>query len=124
MKVVDSTGWLEYFSGTPRADFFADTINDIDNLLVPAITLYEVFKKISIERGRPAAMQAIVAMRMGKVVPLTDEIAFAAASLSLKYKLPMADAMILASARHHDAVLLTQDAHFQGIEGVVFMPGV
>ena len=124
MKVVDSSGWLEYFSGTPRADFFADAINDIGNLLVPVITLYEVFKKISVERGRPAAMQAIVAMRMGKVVHLTDEIALAAASLSLKHKLPMADAMILASSKHYHAVLLTQDAHFQGVEGVVFIPNV
>lgn len=123
MNVVDSSGWLEYFSGTPRAEFFAEAINDIENLLVPVITLYEVFKKVTLERGRPAAMQAIVAMRMGKVVSVTDEIALTAASLSLAFKLPMADAIILASSQHHHAVLLTQDAHFQGIDGVVYISG-
>jgi predicted nucleic acid-binding protein len=123
MNVVDSSGWLEYFSGTPRAEFFAEAINDIENLLVPVITLYEVFKKVTQERGRPAAMQAIVAMRMGKVVPVSDEIALTAASLSLAFKLPMADAIILASCQHHHAILLTQDAHFQGIDGVVYISG-
>ena len=123
MNVVDSSGWLEYFSGTPRAEFFAEAINDIENLLVPVITLYEVFKKVTLERGRPAAMQAIVAMRMGKVVSVTDELALTAASLSLAFKLPMADAIILASSQHHHAVLLTQDAHFQGIDGVVYISG-
>ena len=120
MNVVDSSGWLEYFSGTSRSELYADAINDIDNLLVPVITLYEVFKKVTVERGRPAAMQAVVAMRMGKVVPLTDEMALAAATLSIRYKLPMADAMILATAQRHEAILMTQDAHFSGIEGVVY----
>ena len=118
MNVVDSSGWLEYFADSEHADFFAEAIEDLDNLIVPTISLYEVFKKVLHLRGETAAIQAAAHMQLGQVVDLTTPIALNAASLSLKLKIPMADSMILATARAFQATLWTQDEDFEGLDGV------
>ena len=120
--VVDSSGWLEYFADGPNASRFAPFIEQPERLVVPTITLYEVFKRVFQQRGEDAALIAIAAMMEGQVVPLTEEIALEAARLSLNTKLPMADSIILATARAFDAVLWTQDADFQGLTDVRFIP--
>jgi predicted nucleic acid-binding protein len=121
MNVVDSSAWLEYFADGSNADTFARAVEATDELIVPTICLYEVFKSVLRQRDESAALSAIAAMRQGRVVDLTERIALLAADLSLRTKLPMADSVILATARMHDAHIWTQDADFDGLEGVTFI---
>lgn len=118
MNVIDSSGWLEYFIGGENASFFAPIIQDVANVVVPTISIFEVFKRTLIEKGRNEALEAVAIMYDGKVVDLDRETALLAADLSYELKLPMADSMILATARAHDATLWTQDEHFKDLEGV------
>ena len=118
MNVIDSSGWLEYFIGGENASFFAAIIQDVANVVVPTISIFEVFKRTLIEKGRNEALEAVAIMYDGKVVDLDRETALLAADLSYELKLPMADSMILATARAHDATLWTQDEHFKDLEGV------
>jgi predicted nucleic acid-binding protein len=121
MNVVDSAGWLEYFIGGENADFFAKAIETPESVVVPTISLYEVFKRVLIEKNRTDALEAVALMKAGQVVALDDNLALVAAELSSELKLPMADSIILATARAWDATLWTQDAHFEGIEGVRYI---
>ena len=121
MNVVDSSGWLEYFGKGPNAEWFAPAIQNEAELIVPTISIYEVFKRIALQRDEEDALQAIGLMNTGKVVDLTQEIAILAAELSMENKLPMADSMILATARAYEATLWTQDEHFEGLENVEFI---
>jgi predicted nucleic acid-binding protein len=108
MNVVDSSGWLEYFVNGPNAGFFAPAIVDIAKLIVPVISLYEVFKRSLQQRGEADALQAIVFMQQGLVVDLDPTLAIEAARLSANEQLPMADSIILATARLYNATLWTQ----------------
>ena len=121
MNVVDSCGWLEYFANDPNADFFASAVEATDDLLVPSLTLFEVFKRILQQRTEADALRAIALMRQGRVIDLSDTLALGAARLSFETKLPLADSIILYSARHHGARLWTQDAHFESLDGVCFV---
>jgi len=121
MNVVDSSGWLEYFADAPNAEFFAPAIEDTSELIVPSISVYEVFKKVLQERGEGDALQAVAVMTQGKVVELDTTLALDAARLSVELKLPMADSMMLAAARMYGATLWTQDADFEGLEGVQYL---
>ncbi len=121
MNVVDSSGWLEYFSDGPNADFFSAPIERIEDLIVPSISIYEVFKRVLQQRSEGEALQAAVAMQQGMVVDLSAVLALNAAKLSFEMKRPMADSIMLMTARSYDAVLWTQDADFEGIEGVQFI---
>lgn len=118
MNVIDSSAWLEYFADAPNAGFFAAAIEATDSLVVPTVTLYEVHKRVLHQRDEAAALQATGVMLQGRVVDLTTEIALLAARTSLALGLPIADALILATARARGATLWTQDADFRGMEGV------
>jgi predicted nucleic acid-binding protein len=118
MNLVDSSGWLEYFADGPNAPVFAKPLQNPADVLVPTICLYEVYKVVLRQRGPSAALQAVALMRQGRIVELGERIALLAAELSLKHKLPMADSVILATARAHDAHVWTQGADFAGIDGV------
>ena len=124
MNIVDSSGWLEYFADGPNADRFAAPLGSVAELLVPSITLYEVFKIVCRQRGEDAALQAVAMMQQGQVIELSSSIALLAAKLSLDLKIPMADSIILATAQTHDAVLWTQDDDFKGLSGVRYFPKV
>jgi predicted nucleic acid-binding protein len=121
MNVVDSSAWLEYFADGPNADAFAQTLEATDDLLVPTICLYEVFKSVLRQRGESAALSAVALMWQGRVIDLTERIALLAADLSLQTKLPMADSIILATAKLNGARIWTQDLDFDGVEGVTFV---
>ena len=121
MNLVDSSGWLEYFSKGENAEFFSAAIQDTENLLVPTISIYEVFKRMLVQLGEEAALQSAGIMSLGVPVDLTQEIAINAAKISNDHKIAMADSVILATARAHDATLWTQDVDFEGIEGVEFV---
>lgn len=119
MNLVDSCGWLEYFAGGGNAGFFAPSLESMDGtLLVPTLCLYEVFKAILKQFGREQAVEKVAVMRQATVIPLDDALALDAAVLSHEFKLPMADSIILATARNYEALLWTQDAHFQNMDGV------
>ena len=121
MNVVDSSGWLEYFAGGPNANFFAKPIEATAQLVVPTLSLYEVFKKVAQQRGEGDALQAIAVMQQGRVVDLSSTLALSAAQVSIQLSLPMADSVILATARASDAVLWTQDADFATVPGVRYV---
>jgi predicted nucleic acid-binding protein len=121
VNVVDSSGWLEYFADGPNATFFAGALHNTGELIVPVITVYEVFKYVSLQRGEGAALQAVAIMRQGRFIDVTDTLALSAAQVSIEYRLPMADSLILATAREHEAALWTQDADFSGVPGVEYV---
>jgi predicted nucleic acid-binding protein len=121
MNIVDSSGWLEYFTDGANADFFAMPIQDADKLMTPTICLYEVFKRVLSEFGEERALDAVGSMSVGEIIDLNRQIAIDAALLSVDLKLAMADNIILATARTHAATLWTQDAHFKDIKGVQYI---
>ena len=120
MNAIDSSAWLEYFADGPNADLFSAPLQDTDNLIVPSICIYEVFKTVLRQRGEDAALQAAALMRQGIIVDFTAGLALQAAKISLDYKIPMTDSIILATAREHEAIVWTQDRDFEGIEGVKY----
>ena len=121
MNLVDSSGWLEYFAGSKNSDFFTLAIEDVSNLIVSTINLYEVFKKILQQRDETDALQAVSLMQQGKIIEIDSTISLNAAKMSYDLKLPMADSLILATAKMHDAILWTQDSDFEKIPNVKFI---
>jgi predicted nucleic acid-binding protein len=121
MNVMDSSAWLEYFADGPNARFFAPVIQRPQDLIVPTISLYEVFKRVAQQRDEGLALRAVALMQQGTVVNLNSVLALRAAKLSLELKLPLADSVMLATSRAFEAVLWTQDSDFEGIEGVRYV---
>jgi len=122
MNLVDSSGWLEYFADGPNASFFAEAVENPEEAIVPTVCIYEVFKVVYRQRSESDALQAVALMRQGTISDLTESTAILAAELSIEYALPMADSIILATARVHQATIWTQDAGFDGLEEVKFVP--
>ncbi|MGH8618700.1 MAG: type II toxin-antitoxin system VapC family toxin [Burkholderiales bacterium] len=122
MNVVDSSAWLEFFADGPNAGFFSEPIQRTSQLLVPAITIFEVFKRVLQQRDESAALQAAALMQQGRLIALDAPLALAAAKLSVTTRLPLADSVVLASARAYEAVLWTQDSDFEGLPKVMFRP--
>ena len=118
MNVVDSSAWLEYFANGPNAGAFASAIQATEELVVPSVTLLEVFKRVYQQRGEGPALQAVALMQQGAVVDLDAPLALTAARISADGKLALADSVVLATARRFDATLWTQDADFEGLPGV------
>jgi predicted nucleic acid-binding protein len=121
LNLVDSSGWLEYFADGKNAKFYIQAIENTEELIVSTINLYEVYKKVLIERGENSALQAVALMQQAKVVSVTSSIAIMAAKLSCELKIPMADSLIYATARMYDAVVWTQDSDFKDLEKVNFI---
>jgi predicted nucleic acid-binding protein len=120
-NVVDSSGWIEFFAGAPNASFFAAAIEDVGRLIVPSITILEVFKRVMMARGQAQALIAAAHMQQGRVVDLDQLLAVEAARLGIELKQPLADSVVLATARRYGAMLWTQDADFENIAGVRFI---
>ena len=121
MNVVDSSGWLEYFADGRNAEFFAPPIEDMDRLIVPTISLLEVFKRVLQQRTETEALRAVALMRQGKVVDLDADLALSAAKLGRAHRLPLADSVIFATARMFNATVWTEDRDFEGLEGVRYI---
>ena len=117
-NVVDSSGWLEYFTDSDRAPLFASAIEDAENLVVPVISIYEVFKKVLRERGEDDALQIASMMQGGRLIDLDCALALEAA----RHSLPLADSIIYATAMRHEAILWTQDEHFKDLPNVRYFP--
>ena len=120
MNVVDSTGWLEYLSDGPAAAFFAPAIERPSTLVVPTLSLFEVFKRVRQQRDESAALTAVALMRQGQVVELTESLAVSAANVSIQHRLPMADSIMYATARAHEATLWTLDVDFAHLPDVQY----
>ena len=120
MNVVDSSAWLEYFADGPNAAHFARAIETTRALIVPTLSLFEVFRRVTQQRGDDVALRVVAVMEQGKVVDLDRATALAAARLSLDHSIAMADSIMLATAQRHGAILWTQDADFEGLPGTRF----
>ncbi len=121
MILVDSCGWLEYFTDGPLADKYYAYLKKTHEVIIPTIVLYEVYKKIKRETNEEQALLAVAQMQSSKVLPLKESIALLAADMSLQFALPMADAIVYATARSENALLATSDEHFKGLEQVDFI---
>jgi predicted nucleic acid-binding protein len=122
MNIVDSSAWLSYFAGNKNARLFSSPIENIEKLLVPSITIMEVFKNILRQRDEESALIAIAHMKQGEVVSLDSGLAFDAGSYGVLYKLPLADSIIFATAQKYQATIWTQDADFKGLPQVRYFP--
>ena len=122
MNIIDSSGWLEYFAKGPNARFFSRPLQNTAELIVPAITVYEVFNTVLRQRNESDALQAVALMLQGSVVDLTATISILRAKISLEHEMPMADSIILATARLYEATVWTQDSDFERIDGVQYIP--
>jgi predicted nucleic acid-binding protein len=122
MNVVDSSAWVEYFANGPNAGFFARPIEESDELIVPSLTIYEVFKRVLQQRDEGSALRAVAVMQQGTVIDFDLRLALNAARVSIDTKLPLADSVVLATARLHGATLWTQDADFESLPGVRYRP--
>ncbi len=120
MNVVDSSAWIEFFNGGPNAKYFEPAILGTEELVVPTMVLLEVYKHIRRHQGRDEALSAVAGMKQGQVQDLDERLALFAAELGAEVGLPLADSVILATARLNDAVLWTQDSDFEGMDGVRF----
>jgi predicted nucleic acid-binding protein len=121
MNVVDSSGWLEYFADGPNAAVFAKPIESTRSLIVPTLSLLEVFKRVTQQRSEDDALRAIAVMEQGKVVDLDRATALEAARLSSQHGIAMADSVMLATAHRHRATLWTQDSDFDGLQGAHYI---
>jgi predicted nucleic acid-binding protein len=120
MNVVDSSAWLEYFADGPNASDFADAIERTESLIVPSITIQEVFKRLLQQRGEEQALQAAGVMQLGRVVVLDAALALDAAQVGVRFGLALADSIIYATCLAHGATLWTQDEDFQHLPGVQY----
>ena len=121
MNLVDSSGWLEYFADDTNSDFFMPAIEDTEKLIVSTINIYEVFKRILQQRDENEAIQAASVMQQARIVDVTAAISLLAARISHEIKLPMADSLILATAKSMNATLWTQDSDFSEIPDVKYI---
>ncbi len=122
MNVIDSSAWLSYFAGDRNASAFSSAIENLDDLLVPSITLTEVFRTVRRQRDEESALTVIAHMRQGRVMVLDAELAIDAGNYGILYKLPLADSIIFATAQKFSAVIWTQDADFKGLPNVKYLP--
>ena len=118
MNVVDSSGWVEYFQDSPRADLFAMAIEQRDQLLVPTIALFEVHKVLSRSLAADLVDRCLDVMRLGRVLDFTDRRAIAASKISRQHRLALADAAMYSMALEHGATFWTQDVDYDGLSGV------
>ena len=121
MILLDSSVWIDFFTQGTRMEEAGQYLDDLTQVITPAIVLYEVYKKIKRERSEEEALQAASLMLKTTIIPLEESLALFAADVALKYSLPMADAIVYAAALEKKAEVVTRDAHFQGLEGVVLL---
>ena len=124
MILIDSFGWIEYFTDGPLADEYAKYVENasLTNTVTPTLVIYEVYKVIKREAGEDKALEAYAQLKKTKIIPLDESIALNAADISLGLGLPMADSVIYATARAGGANIVTSDPHFEGRSGVIFIP--
>lgn len=121
MTLIDSSGWLEFFTGGLLAGDYAHYLKELEQVVTPTIVLYEVYKVIKRQRSEEEALPAAAQMGKTRLVPLTDSIALTAADISLSHQLAMADAIVYATALTENAKLITSDADLATLPGVSYL---
>ena len=124
LNLVDSSGWIEFFTDGPNAGTFASPLSDASRLVVPTVSVYEVFRVVLHRRGEDDALRAAALMNRGREIPLSSALALEAARLAHESGLAMADGIILATARLTGATLWTQDVDFEGMPHVRYFPKI
>lgn len=124
MIIVDSIGWIEYFANGALADVYEKYLLDPDQIVTPSIIFYEVYKKVKRERGEENALTAAAQLMKTEIVPLDSNLALLAGDCSLSNSLPMADAIIYATALHKGCTVVTSDEHFKDLDNVIFIPRI
>lgn len=122
MIVIDSSGWIEFFTDGPLASDYASRLRKLATVVTPVIVIYEVYKRLKRELSEDDAVLAVSAMQRSQVVPIDQELTLTAADLSLEHGLAMADAIVLATARRFQAELVTSDRDFEALDGVTYLP--
>ncbi|MDN5347098.1 MAG: hypothetical protein PWP65_662 [Clostridia bacterium] len=122
MIIIDSCGWLEFYTDGPLVNKYAPYLNDLQAIVTPDIIIYEVYKKIKRERSEADALLAIGPLHKTNVVPLDTQLVLLAADLSLEFGLPMADAFVYATSRLYKCKVITSDKHFKDLEDVIYFP--
>lgn len=120
MNLVDSSGWIEYFLGTPLGSRYSRYVEKKDRLLVPTLVLHEVYRWIRLHRDEDEALKFVSAMNEGRMIALDDTLALFAADLRVEHKLAMADSIVYATALQHDAKVITSDADFERLPQVIY----
>jgi predicted nucleic acid-binding protein len=120
--LMDSSGWIEFFTNGANAGEYAKYLKDPARIVTPTIVLYETYKKIKRERTEEEALTAVSIINRTRIIELSESIALFAADLSLKYDLPMADAIVYATALEMDCKVVTGDKHFKDLDKVIFVP--
>jgi predicted nucleic acid-binding protein len=121
MTIIDTSGWLEYFTGGLNSDFFSTAIKKDANIIIPTIILYELWKKISREKGEDKAIELVAQLKRYEIVPLDENLSISAAKISNKYGIPMADSIIYATLKKYNATLWTQDSDFKDFENIKYI---
>ncbi len=124
MILVDSCGWIEFLADGDKAEEYAKYFLDLKEIATPTIVIYEVFKKILKERGEEAAVMVAAQMSGTKVIELSEMLSLTAASVSVKYNLPMADAIVYATAELLGCQVVTSDMHFKDLENAIYISSV
>lgn len=122
MIVIDSSGWIEFFTDGAAADEYARYLRNLSTIVTPVIVIYEVYKRLKRELSEDDAIIAVSVMQRTLVTPIDQELVLTAADLSLENGLAMADALVLATAQKFRAHLITSDRDFAAIPGVVYLP--
>jgi len=121
MIIIDSSGWIEYFTDGPLSAEYAKYLKDFTKIVTPTIILYEVYKKVRKERTEEDALLAVSLLSRTSIVPLRESTSLLAADLSLKHSLPMADAIVYATALEENCKVITSDMHFKGLVNVTLI---
>jgi len=122
MRVVDSCGWIDYLADSSLAPQYEKYLQKPEEMITPSLVIYEVYKKVKKEKGQELAFSVVAQMEKTKVVTLDEEIALLAADLSISHLLPLADAVVYATAMREKAQVVTSDSHFKDLDDVVFLP--
>jgi toxin FitB len=121
MKVVDSSGWVEFAAGGPLAGRYELHLREPSKIVTPSIIIYEVYKRLKRDASEAAADAIVAEMGKTRIIPLDDQLALRAADVSLAHGLAMADAIVYATALAHGATLITSDADFKHLPEVLYL---
>jgi predicted nucleic acid-binding protein len=122
MILVDSSGWIDFFTDGGNAARYGSYLEELSQVVTPTIVLSEVYKLVKRERTEEEALLAAAQIQKTRIVPLSDSLALAAADVSLEFRLAVADSIVYATALAEDAELVTSDSGLRNLPGVTFLP--
>jgi predicted nucleic acid-binding protein len=121
MIIIDSCGWIEFLVDGENAAEYEQYFQDSESIATPTIVIYEVYKKVLRERGEESAVIVAAQMDNTRVIELSERLSLLAAKLSIAHRLPMADAIVYATAKASECQVVTSDKHFVDLDDVIFI---